>query len=573
MRCNPARWLWGVIPVAMLSWIAFNWERPTIEADLARRSQEQLVRQGLDWAYTEFSGRDATLRGRANEEGEPRKALETVRDLWGVRVVEPRTDLMPKVDVFSWSASAAKGKLTLSGFVPNEAARKSILAVAKANYPKSTIEDAMKLARGAPRQDVWVSGASFALRQLAQMRRGSAEMTGVSLAIAGEALDTPSYKSIRTALNQLPTGIKLGNENVTPAIAAPFSWTATRSPDKLLLAGHVPSDADREQIFVLAKKLYRGVAVVDRLEIAGGAPDGWSSAVAVALEQLAALKTGSAETRDATLTLSGEAASEEAADGIRRTLRGSVPGTIQWTEKITYPEPEPEVQATSPDSDPDAAYAALKAQRDAEWLAYEARWAAAAEADAKRRAEEEAARIAALEAAEADARRRSEELALERRRREETEARQKADQARAREEADRAAAVAPAAQAQKAEADRCQELMRDAVQKGQILFKTDSAELDSRSRPTLDALSKIAAACPGARIEIAGHTDSDGSEESNLELSARRAQTVLAYLDKAGVDGSRLKGMGYGETRPIVPNTSASNKSKNRRIEFTVIPN
>ncbi len=178
MRCNPWRWLWGLIPIAMLSWITFNWERGNIEADLGHRAQEELDRQGQGWAITEFSGRDAALRGRAAAEDEPKKAFEAVRKLWGVRVVDQRTDLMPKADVFNWVATSNKGKLTLSGHVPSEAARKSVLSVAKANFPKLAIEDAMQMARGAPPQDVWIGGANFALRQLAQLNRGTADLNG-----------------------------------------------------------------------------------------------------------------------------------------------------------------------------------------------------------------------------------------------------------------------------------------------------------------------------------------------------------------------------------------------------------
>jgi outer membrane protein OmpA-like peptidoglycan-associated protein len=73
------------------------------------------------------------------------------------------------------------------------------------------------------------------------------------------------------------------------------------------------------------------------------------------------------------------------------------------------------------------------------------------------------------------------------------------------------------------------------------------------------------------RIEIAGHTDSDGSEAYNQTLSEERAASVLNYLVEHGVSARRLTTVGYGETRPVVPNTSAANKAQNRRIEFTVL--
>ncbi|MGB4082058.1 MAG: OmpA family protein, partial [Candidatus Fermentibacter daniensis] len=76
---------------------------------------------------------------------------------------------------------------------------------------------------------------------------------------------------------------------------------------------------------------------------------------------------------------------------------------------------------------------------------------------------------------------------------------------------------------------------------------------------------------PDATVRIAGHTDSDGSESFNQTLSEQRAQSVFTYLVNHGVSARRLSTIGYGETAPVVPNTSSANKAQNRRIEFTVL--
>ena len=78
--------------------------------------------------------------------------------------------------------------------------------------------------------------------------------------------------------------------------------------------------------------------------------------------------------------------------------------------------------------------------------------------------------------------------------------------------------------------------------------------------------------CPTVAIEIGGHTDSEGTPERNQRLSDRRAQSVYDYLTRKGVEAKKLVAVGYGETRPLVPNDSAENRAKNRRIEFTVKP-
>src|SRR5262249_8366047 len=92
----------------------------------------------------------------------------------------------------------------------------------------------------------------------------------------------------------------------------------------------------------------------------------------------------------------------------------------------------------------------------------------------------------------------------------------------------------------------CQESLQRIVRAGHILFDTDSATLDTSSYTTLDRLAVAAKACPGMRIAIEGHTDSEGTTDYNQRLSVRRAEAVVAYLVKAGADRRQLEAVGYG---------------------------
>ena len=73
------------------------------------------------------------------------------------------------------------------------------------------------------------------------------------------------------------------------------------------------------------------------------------------------------------------------------------------------------------------------------------------------------------------------------------------------------------------------------------------------------------------RIRVEGHTDSDGNDRYNLKLSQLRAESVVAYLTGRGVEIQRLDPVGFGETRPLVDNTTAENKQLNRRVEFVIV--
>jgi outer membrane protein OmpA-like peptidoglycan-associated protein len=73
------------------------------------------------------------------------------------------------------------------------------------------------------------------------------------------------------------------------------------------------------------------------------------------------------------------------------------------------------------------------------------------------------------------------------------------------------------------------------------------------------------------KIEIAGHTDSDGEDETNIKLSQGRANAVMNYLINKGIASSRLTAKGYGETQPVAGNDTESGKQQNRRTEVRII--
>ena len=101
-----------------------------------------------------------------------------------------------------------------------------------------------------------------------------------------------------------------------------------------------------------------------------------------------------------------------------------------------------------------------------------------------------------------------------------------------------------------------------------INFQSGSAAITPDSYGVLDKVVKSLMAYPEVRIEIRGYTDSVGSEASNQKLSERRASSVREYLVNAGISPDRIVAMGFGESEPIAPNTTAAGRAENRRIEF-----
>ena len=101
-----------------------------------------------------------------------------------------------------------------------------------------------------------------------------------------------------------------------------------------------------------------------------------------------------------------------------------------------------------------------------------------------------------------------------------------------------------------------------------IKFELDKAVLMQSSYPRLNEIVKILKAHSDIKVEIQGHTDSTASDAYNLDLSRRRAQTVMKYLQSKGVAASRMTAKGYGESRPIDSNGTEQGRSNNRRVEL-----
>lgn len=107
---------------------------------------------------------------------------------------------------------------------------------------------------------------------------------------------------------------------------------------------------------------------------------------------------------------------------------------------------------------------------------------------------------------------------------------------------------------------------------GHITFAVNSADVSASFYPVLDSVGLVLNEFNQTMVEVAGHTDSDGSDAYNQLLSERRASSVVAYLTSRQVRGDRFLTVGAGETRPIATNATPQGKAQNRRVEITIVP-
>ena len=595
MRCNWRRWLWGLIPLVMVSCVAILVERGRIEHDLAERTSRALGASESSWAKIAFEGRDANLSGRALQDEQPANAERIIRGVWGVREVNNNAALPPKVEPFLWSARLRGNRLRLFGYVPNRLTRRTIIGMANAVLPGVDVSDRMSTARGVPHVDTWLAGLSFAMKQLALLKRGDVRLEDLALTISGEAENAEAYRALTASLKaeRMPKGITLASAQITAPVASPFVWSVQYAGAQVILSGHVAGESARAELLAAANAGASRITVVDRMEFAEGAPQGWPAAAVGVLKDLMRLQSGEAEIKDSAVSASGIAVDEATAQSVRTGLRSSLPPSFKLTHQITVreppPPPAPKAEIPAPKQNADAPKEERKERptakseptpltasnfppleleppppippaKDLEPATPPAPSAKQSGSTAPEPAP--STKMAATPALPAEP-----QPAI---RKEPAPVVVPPPAAPAPPaEAAPKAAVAPLAKAREPE-DACGGALSKVDISGHILFDTNSSKLDTGSLSLLDRLAAAAQSCNGLRIAIEGHTDTDGSARYNKSLSVRRARAVQDYLLKTGMRSQQLEAIGYGYARPAAPNDTPENMAKNRRIEFVI---
>ncbi|MEL6435631.1 MAG: OmpA family protein, partial [Pseudomonadota bacterium] len=491
--------------------------------------------------------------------------------------------------VYNWGAAkGADGSIRLTGLMPDLEAKQRIAARAAQVNPGATIDDQMRVAAGAP--DGFVASAETSLGFLPQFEVGAVQIADTEMSVQGRAADGDSFDAANLVGTDLPEGINLETEISLPVASGPYQVVANKSADVVTLQGFAPSRDAKDKIVAAAEGL--GVNVVDRIQLASGAPDGldWGAAGAYAVSGLQNTSTGRATLAGNSVTVDADTANGNAyAAAIADWDRPLPAGLSIGTEAIRLPVASPfnweatftdrlSIDGVVPSEEVKAANVA-EAQRlfgenvrvvDTQDLAggaprgFEA--ATSVGLNSISRMEQAYARVT-------DNR---------------LEVVGTAFTPSARTDIERKVingvppgftgvaniSVRPAPLETgglgELNAPTCQDELNGVLAGGQIQFETNEAVINEGSFGLLDRLAYTAQACPDANIEVSGHTDADGGEDFNKKLSERRAVAVVNYLIVAGVSSGRLSPVGFGEAQPIASNDTAEGKAQNRRIEFTV---
>ena len=334
-RCHPLKWLWGIPPVIIVTVLALYGVRLQIEHDLSVRTAVKLRDAGHSWAVARFNSRDAKLEGLSFSRGKLDAALGTIESVWGVRAVEDKSTLIASPDTYIWWVVKKQQRLKIRGHAPTSKDRRAVLGLAKASMPDLEIDDKMVLAGGSPPRQLWLGSVSFALLQLGHLSSGTVRLSGTDLRIAGEAENTAAYRAVKTALkSQLPKGMTLVNDGVTPPVVKPFFWMAKYLNGTVSLTGYAPSEAVRTQILEQTGNLFPGYKLVDAMELAAGVPDSWLWAVSASLTQLHRLESGRVRLKGTKLEFQGIAADKSTAEDVAASIRHGLPSSYSSSEEV-----------------------------------------------------------------------------------------------------------------------------------------------------------------------------------------------------------------------------------------------
>lgn len=500
------------------------------------------------------------------------------------RLAEPPSSLSigdialnpPTVSPYTWSAGATDSGVTLSGFVPDDATRSMMLDAAA---PLGVVTDSMELGFGAP--DGFAAAASALLAQMQGLDNASASITDRDLTLEGDAADSDAYDAANVFLGGLPTGFDSISGRIAPPIADPFVTTLVKTSEGFTLSGVLPDETARAVIL----DALAGTSVTDTSTVARGAAENvelgdlFTSIVA----SLGDLSNAIATLTGTELVVTGTASSFSTASGAEAALTALATGDLSVVADIAPGPASPFTFGVSVDDSAIALEGFVPSEEALDTILTDLAALYPGRDVTDDMTIADGAPEGFLEMVQASLRGLG-RLASGNLQISDTEATLSGDafyQSSVDRIAETISGTAPQSFSLTANIgtldppgtifpQACQIQLRRLLSGNSIRFETGSAAINALSNGLLDRMVRILQSCPNATVEIGGHTDAQGSDESNLALSQARAEAVSAYIADAGIPDNRLVAVGYGETDPVADNETEDGRAQNRRIEFTV---
>ena len=587
---------------AVVMVLAASWAAAAIEARTARAITSRLLADGITWASVITDGLQVNLSGLAPNEAARFRAVNIagglvdagrIRD--GFEVAAVRAIQPPR---FSVEVLRNSDEISLIGLVPSAGDAEAQL-----------IGDVTKVAAGLPVADMletaeypapegWDTALAFGVEALRLLPRSKISVAADRVSITAISDSATEKRRLETELARAsPPGLKVVIDISAPRpVLTPFTLRLVKDAGGTRFdACAADSDAARDRILKAA--MAAGVAAKGTCTIGLGVPTPrWGEATQAGIMAVAALGAGTITFSDADVTLEAAAGTDQATyDRVVGELQAALPPVFSLTSTL----PPPPTRNTAPQG-PAEFTAVLSPEGGVELRGRLTDAMLRAAVDSFARAQfgtdkvYTAARLdpdlpdgwpvrvlAGIDAlsslTEGKLRVRADMVEVQGVTGSQ-EARERISQVlsgqlgpgqtfkvdvRYDEALDPLAALPSP--------EQCVAGLNGIVNARKITFTPGSAEIDGTARGTLEALATLLKDCPGLAIEVAGHTDAQGSEGGNQALSQARAEAVLIALQGRRLPVEGFIARGYGEADPVSDNGTEAGREANRRIEFSLI--
>lgn len=598
--------LFGILLLGAVGWFAIKQYTPQIQEDLLRRSGDALDTAGYgDQAKVSIDGRNIVLEGNVATEADSENAVAAVAGTFGVRAVDNRltvgevTSVEPEVrNTPSLSVSKDGDAVVLSGTVSDQKFADAIKSSAIEQFGEGNVSGDVSVDETATNPG-WMSAVSQVLPDLATIENGALSVDTDTLSLTGNAADEATKKAIGDKAASLLNGQLIVDNQIVapepapepepapaPAPVLPAFASVTETADQITLSGFLTqqnADAIASAYEEQGKPVINNITIDERAD-----SPAWVNTFGQSDAALENVKDGRLTiARSGNVTVRGKVESDDLKASAGQQL-AALFGPEHKIINALIVEPPPVVPTMTPfvavtDNGDSLTLSGLLPENAAKTLLQSYRsggstvvdniatdprvmspdWtenmgqaldsmtdiadaklniASSGELTARGLAQSEDAKQAAgtkLSALFGDSVSLRNEITVETPKIVE--------------------APKPALSDVLARIDIAG-----------IRFRSNSVELNGESIAILDQVANVLNDYESASIEIAGHTDSTGSPEYNLDLSANRATAVMQYLGTRGIAADRMSAKGYGPARPIATNDTSTGRAQNRRIEFTL---
>lgn len=580
--------------------LLFAWASVLLIERISERAvASRLLGEGITFVSTDADGLRLNLMGTAPNEAARYRALNLAGSVIDSARLRDQMEVTPARAVeaprFSLEMLRNDDGIQLIGLLPEGETKDALMAEVGALQPDTELQDMLETAAYAP-PETWTAALNFARKALALLPRSKITVDATSVRITAIAASDAEKRSFEAALAQgQPEGVAVTYDISAPRpVITPFTL-------RFLIDDQGPrfdacsADSEKARLRIVAAAIATGAVGRQNCVIGLGVPSpSWAEAGEAGIRAVAALKAATITFADADVTLQAASSVSQAEfDRVVGELEAALPDVFSLNAKLDKAENAAlgpaeftatlaadtgkielrgrladEVQRTAVDSFAKAAFGSANVYQ-ATRLDPELPdgWPVRVLAGLQALSELEhgtllvradTVEVTGVTGSQTARARISQVLS------------DKLGQGKTFKvnvtydvELDPIAAL-PTPQ-------ECAEDVAGVLARQKISFTPGSAEIDAAASSVMEALAKALNRCGGVKMEIAGHTDAQGSEEGNRALSQARAEAVLLALQGRQVDVTGMTAKGYGEAQPIADNATDAGREANRRIEFTLL--